>query len=104
MSNRRRRGRAGRVVFGVAAVAAVGAAAAAGFGLPDRGTNATAGSAQPPKTAKVTRQTLVDTQNEDGKLGHGDTRTLTGRGGGTLTEVPGVGSTVQRGQALYRWD
>ncbi|GAA4259119.1 peptidoglycan-binding protein [Dactylosporangium darangshiense] len=105
MSNRRRRGRAGRVVFGVAAVAAVGAAAAAGFGLPDKGGNADgAHSTLPPKTAKVARQTLVDTQNESGTLGHGDTRTLNGRGNGTLTEVPAVGATVQRGQAIYRVD
>jgi multidrug efflux system membrane fusion protein len=104
VSSRRRRGRAGRVIFGVVAVAAVGAAAAAGFGLPDRGTDAGTRTALPPKTVKVTKQTLLDTQNKEGKLGHGDTRTLTGRGGGTLTEVPAVGATVQRGQAIYRAD
>ncbi|MFG2040760.1 peptidoglycan-binding protein [Dactylosporangium sp. NPDC048998] len=106
MSNRRRRGRAGRVVFGVAAVAAVGAAAAAGFGLPDRGSDAGTHSTLPPRTAEVTKQTLVDTQNEAGTLGHGDTRTVSGGrlGAGTLTEVPAVGATVQRGQALYRVD
>ncbi|WP_433051222.1 peptidoglycan-binding protein [Dactylosporangium sp. CS-033363] len=105
MSNRRRRGRTGRVIFGVAAVAAVGAAAAAGLGLPERGSDAgTSSGSAPAKTAQVTRQTLVDTENHDGKLGHGDSRTLTGRGAGTLTEVPAVGTTVQRGQALYRTD
>ena len=104
MSNRRRRGRAGRIVFGVAAVAAVGAAAVAGFGLPDQNSDAGTHSTLPPKTAKVTKQTLVDTQNESGKLGHGDTRTLSGRGAGTLTEVPGIGAAVQRGQAIYRVD
>ncbi|GAA2352410.1 peptidoglycan-binding protein [Dactylosporangium salmoneum] len=104
MSDRRRRGRAGRVVFGVAAVAVAGAAAVAGFGLPDRDGSAATHSAPPPKTAKVTRQTLVDGQNEDGQLGHGDARTLTGRGQGTLTELPAVGATVQRGQAIYRVD
>ncbi|MFI5911113.1 peptidoglycan-binding protein [Dactylosporangium sp. NPDC051541] len=105
MSNRRRRGGAGKVIFGVAAVAAVGAAAAAGLGLPQTGSQAEAAkSSGPAKTVTVTKQTLVDTQNEDGKLGHGDSRTLNGRGGGTLTEVPAVGTTVQRGQALYRTD
>jgi multidrug efflux system membrane fusion protein len=103
-SNRRRRGRTGRVVFGVAAVAAVGVAAAAGFGMPDRAADNSTRSSLPPKTAKVTKQTLVDTQNESGKLGHGDSRTLSGRGAGTLTEVPAVGATVQRGQAVYRAD
>ncbi|MEU7872655.1 peptidoglycan-binding protein [Dactylosporangium sp. NPDC049140] len=105
MSNRRRRGRAGRVIFGVAAVAAVGAAAAAGLGLPERGSGAgTPTSTLPAKTAQVSKQTLVDTENHDGKLGHGDSRTLSGRGAGTLTEVPAVGAVVQRGQALYRAD
>ena len=105
MSVRRRRGRARRVVVTVAAVVAVGAAAAAGLGLPDRGSDASTGSAAaPPKTTKVTRQTLVDTQTEDGKLGHGDPVTVSGRLRGTLTEVPAVGATVQRGQALYRVD
>ncbi|WP_432978994.1 peptidoglycan-binding protein [Dactylosporangium sp. CA-233914] len=86
-------------------MAAVGAAAVAGFGLPDQGTSGSGThSTLPPKTAKVSRQTLVDTQDEDGKLGHGDSRTLNGRGPGTLTEVPAAGSTVQRGQALYRTD
>nr|BFE65485.1 peptidoglycan-binding protein [Dactylosporangium thailandense] len=105
MSNRRRRGRTGRVIFGVAAVAAVGAAAAAGLGLPSGTHDAGAAKgALPAKTAQVTRQTLVDTESHDGKLGHGDSRTLTGRGAGTLTEVPAVGTVVQRGQALYRTD
>jgi multidrug efflux system membrane fusion protein len=104
-ANRRRRGRAGRVAVTVAVVAAVGAAAAAGLGLPDRGSEAGTGSSTaPPKTTKVTRQTLVDTKTEDGKLGHGTTVTVAGRLGGTLTELPAVGSTVQRGQSLYRVD
>jgi len=93
------------VAVTVAVVAAVGAAVAAGLGLPDRGSEAgTGSSAAPPKTTKVTRQTLVDTKTEDGKLGHGTTSTVSGRLGGTLTELPAVGATVQRGQSLYRVD
>jgi peptidoglycan hydrolase-like protein with peptidoglycan-binding domain len=93
------------VVVGVAAVAAVGAAAAAGFGLPDRGGNATAAQSQAPqKTAKVAKQTLVDTQTESGSLGHGSTRTIGGKSGGTVTALVDTGSTVQRGQTLYRVD
>ncbi|MET7423112.1 peptidoglycan-binding protein [Dactylosporangium sp. NPDC005555] len=102
--SRRRRSRVGRVVVTVAVVAAVGAAAAAGLGLPDRGSDASTRSATPPKTTKVTRQTLVDTQTEDGTLGHGDPVTVAGRLSGTLTELPAVGSTVQRGQSLFRVD
>jgi peptidoglycan hydrolase-like protein with peptidoglycan-binding domain len=92
------------VVVTVAAVAAVGAAAAAGLGLPDRGSNAGTSSQAPPKTAKVSKQTLVDTKTEDGKLGHGDTRTVVGKLAGTVTELPAAGSTVQRGQAIFRVD
>ncbi len=103
-ANRRRRGRAGRVAVTVAVVAAVGAAAAAGLGLPDLGSEAGTGSAAPPKTTKVTRQTLVDTQTEDGKLGHGDSATVSGRLAGTVTELPVAGSTIVRGQPLYRVD
>ncbi|GAB3862275.1 efflux RND transporter periplasmic adaptor subunit [Dactylosporangium cerinum] len=89
----------------VAVVAAVGAAAAAGLGLPDRGSEAgTGAAAAAPKTTKVTRQTLVDTKTEDGELGHGTTATVSGRVQGTVTELPAVGSTVQRGQSVYRVD
>jgi peptidoglycan hydrolase-like protein with peptidoglycan-binding domain len=94
------------VAVTVVAVAAVGAAAAAGLGLPDRTSDAGTQSAAgvPPKTAKVTRQALVDTQTEDGKLGHGTSVTVSGRLAGTVTELPATGSTVQRGQALYKVD
>ncbi|MEV0714816.1 efflux RND transporter periplasmic adaptor subunit, partial [Asanoa sp. NPDC050611] len=54
------------------AVVAAGAAvtAAVGFGGGDGGT-AHAGD-QPAKTASVTRQTLVATDEVDGRLGYGD--------------------------------
>jgi peptidoglycan hydrolase-like protein with peptidoglycan-binding domain len=104
-AGKRRRGRAGRVAVTVAVVAAVGAAAAAGLGLPDRSSDAgTQSSATPPRTTKVTRQTLVDTQTEDGKVGHGASTTVSGRLSGTLTELPATGTTVERGQALYKVD
>jgi peptidoglycan hydrolase-like protein with peptidoglycan-binding domain len=81
-----------------------GVAAASGFGLPDRGGHPQAHSDLPPATAKVTRQTLVDTQTEDGELGHGDTTTVSARLAGTVTALPAVGATVERGEALYRVD
>ncbi|GAA2606740.1 peptidoglycan-binding protein [Dactylosporangium fulvum] len=101
---RRRRGRAGKVAVAVAAVAAVGAAAAAGLGLPGSSSDAQTRSQTPPKTAKVTKQTLVDTQTEEGELGHGDTKTVAGKLPGTVTELPAAGATVQRGQSIYRVD
>jgi membrane fusion protein, multidrug efflux system len=107
---RRRRRRAGRVVVAVVVVLAVGAAAAAatGFGL-DAGPRGgdrqgSAGGGLPPATAKVTRQTLVEAQTENGTLGYGDATTVTGRLAGTVTALPATGSTVKRGQALYRFD
>jgi peptidoglycan hydrolase-like protein with peptidoglycan-binding domain len=98
------------VVVAVAAVVAVGAAtsAATGFGLGAglRGDDHSrpTGSGLPPETAKVTRQTLVDTQAESGELGYGDTTTLSSRLPGTITMLPGTGSTLKRGQATCRVD
>ncbi|MEV8516266.1 peptidoglycan-binding protein [Dactylosporangium sp. NPDC051484] len=102
--SRRRRGRAGKMVAAAAAAAAVGVAAAAGFGLPDRGSDAQTRSQTPAKTAQVTKQTLVDTQTEDGELSHGDTKTVVGKLPGTVTELPAVGASLQRGQSVYRVD
>jgi membrane fusion protein, multidrug efflux system len=107
MSMRRRRRRTARVVlvgFGVLVVA--GAAVATGSGLDIRGDDASGDthSQLPPATAKVTRQTLVDTQTEDGELGYGDTTALPGKVPGTVTWLPASGATIKRGQALYKVD
>ncbi|MEN3309009.1 MAG: hypothetical protein V7603_5211 [Micromonosporaceae bacterium] len=100
--------RVARGVLVAVAVLAVGAgvAAAGGYGFgagphvdPDGGAGGL-----PPATAKVTRQTLVDTQTETGELGYGDAGTLASRIGGTVTALPAAGSTLTRGQALYRLD
>jgi peptidoglycan hydrolase-like protein with peptidoglycan-binding domain len=96
------------VVAVVVAVLAVGAAAAITFGfdavLRGGDQSGNTGSQLPPATAKVTRQTLVDAQTEDGELGYGDAATVTGRLAGTVTGLPAVGATVQRGQAAYHVD
>jgi membrane fusion protein, multidrug efflux system len=89
----------------VAAVAVGGATAAAvAFGLPGTPKGQASASAMPPATAAVTRQTLVDTQDKDGKLGYGDETTIAARLAGTLTMVPEVGRTVARGKPLFRVD
>ncbi|WP_431894479.1 efflux RND transporter periplasmic adaptor subunit [Nonomuraea sp. bgisy101] len=68
----------------------------------DRGSRVTGGL--PPVTAKVTRQTLVDSQTETGELGYGAATTVNSRLPGTLTSLPATGTRVRRGQAIYRLD
>ncbi|MDT5028117.1 MAG: hypothetical protein QOE61_4543, partial [Micromonosporaceae bacterium] len=107
-TDRGRRRRIGRIAVAVLGVLAVGAAAAAaaGFGVPYGEGSGPAPSVLPPATATVTvtRQTLVDTQSEDGELGYGAATSVTGRLGGTVTALPATGSTLKRGQALYHVD
>jgi multidrug efflux system membrane fusion protein len=104
MSGRRRR--KGRVAVAAGAVAVAGAVAATGFGLglPGGEAPSEASSSLPPATAEVTRQTLVDTQTESGELGYGTAVSAAARSGGTVTGMAATGSTVKRGQALFRLD
>jgi peptidoglycan hydrolase-like protein with peptidoglycan-binding domain len=94
-----------RTVITLAAVLAAGVAVAAGFGFGGTAEpKNTSSSGLPPATAQVTRQTLVDTQNESGDLGYGDSVAVNGRLSGTVTGLPATGSTVDRGKALYHVD
>ncbi|MER5423493.1 peptidoglycan-binding protein [Streptosporangium roseum] len=101
---RRRRRRGGRIALTVVTVAAAGAAGAATLGLGGGPAGDTAESVLPPKTAAVTRQTLIDTQSADGELGYGPATTATSRLSGTLTRLPGTGDRITRGKALYKVD
>jgi peptidoglycan hydrolase-like protein with peptidoglycan-binding domain len=94
------------VAFAAGAVVVAGAVAATGFGLglPGGEAPSAASGDLPPATAEITRQTLVDTQTESGELGYGTTISAAARSGGTVTGLPATGSTVKRGQALYRLD
>jgi len=94
-----------RTAIGVVAAVAVGGAAAAAVAvrLPDA-QGSTPRSALPPATAAVTRETLVDAKDQDGKLGYGDPTTITARLAGTLTALPASGRTISRGTALSRID
>ncbi|WP_117211887.1 peptidoglycan-binding protein [Allorhizocola rhizosphaerae] len=94
-----------RVAVATTAVLVVGAAtvAATGLGWSGDGGGETKG-AMPPATATVTRQTLVDTQTETGKLSYGATATASARAGGTVTRLPDAGTVVSRGEELYRLD
>ena len=94
-----------KAAVAVAAVAVGGATAAAvAFGLPEAPSASSSGSAMPPATASVTRQTLIDTEDKDGTLGYGDTTTIAARLAGTLTALPAVNATIKRGTPLYRVD
>lgn len=97
------------MVATLVALTAVGVAGAASLGLDTGlgGKDDKAGSKDKnvaQSTAKVTRQTLTDTSNQDGKLGYGDTTTVNGRLQGTVTALPTAGQTLKRGDVLYRVD
>jgi membrane fusion protein, multidrug efflux system len=95
-----------KAAIGVAAAVAVGGgvAAAVVVGLPEAEGGSTPRAAMPPATAAVTRETLVDRKDQDGKLGYGETTTIASRLGGTLTALPATGKTIKRGTALSRVD
>jgi peptidoglycan hydrolase-like protein with peptidoglycan-binding domain len=58
----------------------------------------------PPKTTKMTQETLLDTKTTAGELGFGAATTVSGRLSGTVTKVPSVGDTIKRGESLYEVD
>jgi peptidoglycan hydrolase-like protein with peptidoglycan-binding domain len=58
----------------------------------------------PPATAKVIRTTLVDTKTVPGTLGYGERVPIRAAARGTITWIVPVGSTVRRGQSLFRVD
>ena len=102
-----RRGRRAVVTVGAVAAAALatgtGLAFVAASGSP---TAAAAPSARklPANTTTVTKETLVDTQDESGTLGYGDSKSLVNRLDGTVTRLAAAGSVVSRGGRLYDVD
>ena len=93
-----------KAALGVVAAVAVGGGVVAVVGLPDAEGGSTPRSATPPATAAVTRETLVDRKDQDGKLAYGDTSTIASRLSGTLTALAATGQIVKRGAALDRVD
>jgi len=91
------------VVAGVLTVGAVATAVTA-FNLPGAQDDPDSPGKTPVSTADITRQTLIDRENHDGTLGHGDTTTVSSRGSGTVTRLPAEGTTVTRGKAIFRLD
>jgi peptidoglycan hydrolase-like protein with peptidoglycan-binding domain len=91
------------VVAGVLTVGAV-AAAITVFNLPKAEDSPNSANNPPTSTADITKQTLIDRENHDGTLAHGDTTTISSRGSGTVTGLPAEGATVTRGKALFHLD
>jgi peptidoglycan hydrolase-like protein with peptidoglycan-binding domain len=57
-----------------------------------------------PATAAVIRTTLVETRRVPGTLGYGAAAPISATGSGTLTWIAPVGSTVERGEPLFKVD
>ncbi|MFC4591865.1 peptidoglycan-binding protein [Sphaerisporangium corydalis] len=95
--------RAAGVIAGVLAAGAV-AAAITVFNLPMSEAIPSSASSAPAATAEITKLTLVDREDHDGTLGHGDTTSISSRGTGTVTGLPAEGATVTRGKAIFHLD
>jgi peptidoglycan hydrolase-like protein with peptidoglycan-binding domain len=104
-AERRRRRRVPAVAVGGVAVLAAGAAVAAGAGFGGGSGGAAPPPANlPPGTAHVTRETMLDTDEEPGELGFAGQVVLAGRVPGVVTRIPLPGAVFTRGQAVYRVD
>lgn len=91
-------------VIGAAAIMLTGGVA--GQAVLSRGSAAVSGpqTRQPPATAEVTRMTLVETTTLPGTLGYGEEVPVAASGEGTLTWIAATGSTVMRGEPLFKVD
>jgi multidrug efflux system membrane fusion protein len=94
-----------RVLTAVVVLAAGGAMSAflVNRGDPSQAAGQTA-QALPVNTAKVTQQSLKDTETEDGELGFGTTSTAVSRSAGTITSLPNSGQELHRGNTVYSVD
>lgn len=93
------------LVTGVVVLAGGGVSVAA-LGLGgDADTTAATHSAQlPSATSEISRSDLAASKLVAGELGYGDPVTVSGRLPGTVTWLPEPGSTVGRGDTLYKVD
>jgi hypothetical protein len=91
------------VAAGVLSVGAV-AAAITVFNLPQAQHSDNPATDTPVSTADIAKQTLIDRENHDGTLAHGDATTIASRGNGTVTGLPAEGATVTRGKAVFHLD
>jgi len=94
-----------KLLVGGTAVVLLGGAAAGlvlAFGSGAKGP--AADSALPPATAQVRRTTLVETKTVPGTLGYGEAVPVNATGPGLVTWIAPVGSTVKRGETLFKVD
>jgi multidrug efflux system membrane fusion protein len=90
------------LLTGIAVLAAGGGLTAALLTRSDSSQAADETPAALINTAKVTKQTLKDTETADGELAYGTSTTATNRSAGTLTWIPDSGQDISRGQTLYQ--
>jgi hypothetical protein len=103
-SRGRRRG--GWVALGIVTVVAAGTVAGWRAGVFSAAASPAGGglAAAPPLTRPVVREDLSATTPVTATLGYAGSWTLTGQGGGTLTQLPPAGQVISQGQVLYRVD
>lgn len=92
------------LIIGAAVVILGGAAAGAVLAWRSTAAQPAANPALPPATAKVIKTTLVETRTVSGTLGYGDPVPISAPGSGTLTWIAPVGSTVKRGEPVFKVD
>ncbi|GAA4240611.1 peptidoglycan-binding protein [Actinomadura meridiana] len=93
-----------RRALSVAVLVVAGGAAAVAVLGSGGDSDGEAATGLPPRTANVAKQTLKDTQTEDGQLGYGPVRPATSQTRGTLTKLPDSGDEITRGHTLYEVD
>ncbi len=92
------------LITGAAVVILGGAVAGFVLARGSGGKEPAASSALPPATARVTRTTLVETKTVAGTLGYGDPAPVSAAERGILTWIAPAGSTVKRGEPLFKVD
>jgi peptidoglycan hydrolase-like protein with peptidoglycan-binding domain len=88
-------------LLGTGAVTLAGLASGSSAGAADGST-----TTLPPtmKTATVATRDLVQTEQVDGRLGYGATRTIAGGPEGVITALPAEGTVIDRGGSLWEVD
>jgi peptidoglycan hydrolase-like protein with peptidoglycan-binding domain len=92
------------LIAGAAVVLLGGAVAGLALARGSAAKQPAANPALPPATATVTRTTLVETKKVSGTLGYGEAVPVSAAQTGTLTWIAPVGSTVKRGEPLFKLD